>query len=412
MQDIRSRENLYSYFDEYAAARKEELNKRSIKAGAGLIKSYALETNTSPEDGGLEYALETAGWRVHQIDTDLHRLEGLRSEMVAFIDVLTPRHLALYTTSPSTIADATVLSAVRRSVELDHSWFSSPILNFIWRQMTPTDTFRYATLRYESQPWFEMHVDYPHQEVPLEDEDEEYVEVSGEGTSLDEDVDRRQTARVEIRQRVRQLRNILPEEDEFGGLMGNLSRMRVPASNEKGRYDYFHYGKMTNRGQEFRGFRAHLDEIIGRLYGGLTRRIEELASFQVERQAIGDENGRLQVRGALVTYAFHRPLAPEVFSRFIDSTFERGQGPFRLWGSPIRLSGPRVHVYALDLHLWQQLYLDLTPHKFVLILPKGTCGNTVHRLLANIQRYLTPAVDLYVGDVPYHRLVDEALRTG
>jgi hypothetical protein len=34
-------------------------------------------------------------------------------------------------------------------------------------------------------------------------------------------------------------------------------------------------------------------------------------------------------------------------------------------------------------------------------LPEGTCGNTIHRLITNIQRFLDPAVEAWIGDAPY-----------
>ncbi len=413
VESITSRQTLYDYFDDYTHARKGELNKQSLKKGAGLLKAYSLETSVNGQQTDLSHVVQPAGWSLNQIDDGLYRVAGLAPGVDGFLDVLTPRYLALYTTAPSEDSDRAVLRAVRESVELDHGWFSSPLLNTIWRELVPQETHMFATLRYENQPWFEAHVNYPSRDVWPEDHQEEYFE-RDIGDGANEDVDKRQTARLEVRQRVHLLRRILPQEDGpngFGGLMGNLSWMRVPATNEQGRYDYFQHGKVTNRGQEFRGFRAHLYDLLGVIYARLTSRVEDIASYHVERHSVGDGHERMNVHGALITYAFHRPLEVDVFDRFIESTFEKGQGPFRLWGNPIRLPGHKVHVYGLDLHLWQQIYLDLTPHRFLLILPKGTCGNTVHRLLANIQRYLTPRVDVWVGDVPYGQLIQEAVRT-
>jgi hypothetical protein len=42
----------------------------------------------------------------------------------------------------------------------------------------------------------------------------------------------------------------------------------------------------------------------------------------------------------------------------------------------------------------------------VVIVPKGTCGNTIHRLVTNVQQYLDPRVTVYVGDRNYTELID------
>ena len=39
------------------------------------------------------------------------------------------------------------------------------------------------------------------------------------------------------------------------------------------------------------------------------------------------------------------------------------------------------------------------------LLPDGTCGNTIHRLVTNIQRFLDPAVEAWIGDTPYSDLI-------
>ena len=54
----------------------------------------------------------------------------------------------------------------------------------------------------------------------------------------------------------------------------------------------------------------------------------------------------------------------------------------------------KVHIYGTDIHLWQKVLLELSREEFVVILPTGTCGNTIHRLVTNIQRYLDPGVSV------------------
>ncbi|MDA6106709.1 hypothetical protein OSJ96_25370, partial [Escherichia coli] len=82
-------------------------------------------------------------------------------------------------------------------------------------------------------------------------------------------------------------------------------------------------------------------------------------------------------------------------------TFPKGREPFKIYGEIKRVSEERVHIYGVDLHLWQNVVLDLSTEEFILFLPKGTCGNTIHRLVTNIQRFLDPQIDVFIGDYPY-----------
>ena len=83
-----------------------------------------------------------------------------------------------------------------------------------------------------------------------------------------------------------------------------------------------------------------------------------------------------------------------MFYNFIEYTFRTGKEPFRILGKPIWVNDNKVHIYGTDIHLWQKVLLELSREEFVVILPTGTCGNTIHRLVTNIQRYLDPGVSV------------------
>jgi len=118
-----------------------------------------------------------------------------------------------------------------------------------------------------------------------------------------------------------------------------------------------------------------------------------------------------KIVGAPVVIRFQELLRPQVFDFWVQSTFGRQRNRFRLWGHPIRLGPTKVHVYGLDCHLWHPLFLELTARGCTAIIPSGTCGNTVHRLVTNVQRYLDPGAEVYIGDTPYRKMVEESSRT-
>jgi len=403
LANITSREGLYNYFDDYTSRKKDELNRRSLEPGQGLVKAYLVETSASAKSQDVQSIFHKVGWQLTPVDSGLYRIANLPEDMQAALEMITPRYGAIYTTAPSTISDKIVRKAIRDSVQLDNVWLTSAILNSIWQELTNPDATRYATLLYEKEAHFEGY--HPTmQEEPLDEENASDSDIE------DDDLEpyrERPLSRLEVKGRIRELRSRFGEgsRSPLGDLTGNLTRVRMPAANERGRYEFFANGKLTDRGAEFRGFAAQLRSLLTDVYGALTTLIEDTISFSLERQtgAIGRE--RWAIRGAPVTFHFHEPLNEQDFRRFIELTFERGAGPFRLWGNPLWRSGPKVHIYGLDLHLWQQIYLDLSPKRFIAILPEGTCGNTVHRLAANIQRYLDPQVEIYIGDSTYQDLL-------
>jgi len=403
MTTITSRQELYKHFDLYTLQRKEELNQRSLKRGAGLLKTYLLETFADALEDDIAPIFNRVKWGLEPIDQGLFRVHNLPVGMDGYLDVFTPRFLAFHTTSPSEISDSTIKRVVKNTTELDHVWLSSPIMNSIWKDIIPNSQ-KYATLRFENEPLFETLYRNPlFDEAP---DDDLY-----DNEEREDEIPEQQVARLEIKQRINQLRDVLDGENPFKYLTGNLTRIRVPAPNDQGRYEYFHYGKLTNRGDEFRGFASHLRFISNQVYGNLTRSIERIIAVHAEKTTLPNGANKVVMRGAPVTFAFPVPLTNRVFEGFIELTFEKGRGPFRLWGNPLKLSGPKVHVYGIDLHLWQPIYLDLTPKRFIVIIPQGTCGNTIHRLTANIKRFLSPLVNVYIGGIAYEELIRTAMRT-
>ncbi|MFJ2476354.1 hypothetical protein ACIOWI_25815 [Streptomyces sp. NPDC087659] len=84
-----------------------------------------------------------------------------------------------------------------------------------------------------------------------------------------------------------------------------------------------------------------------------------------------------------------RPIAIK-FSRqipdlehFVGSLFA-ARKPFRLWGIP-SIQGDIARVEAVDLHVGHSLRIEIGLEWMRVYLEKGTCGNTVARLVSNLQ---------------------------
>jgi hypothetical protein len=138
------------------------------------------------------------------------------------------------------------------------------------------------------------------------------------------------------------------------------------------------------------------------------KRTEERAWYSLDKEKVSVPGKFQKLIGAPVTIDFGEPLSKETFDYWIKSTFGRINNKFRLWGNPIVLGPTKVHVYGVDKHLWKPIFLELTNKHLIAIVPKGTCGNTIHRLICNIQKYIDPSAKAYIGDKEYKSLVDES----
>lgn len=97
---------------------------------------------------------------------------------------------------------------------------------------------------------------------------------------------------------------------------------------------------------------------------------------------------------------FSEKLELATFDRWIGS-LKRKNNRFRLWGIPIDLGPGKVHIYAVDNRSWQPIDLEITRDHVYALLPEGTCGNTIHRLVANIRRFVDPKLEAFIGSEPY-----------
>ncbi len=107
-----------------------------------------------------------------------------------------------------------------------------------------------------------------------------------------------------------------------------------------------------------------------------------------ESRAIGytsfDENG-VEPGGRMVGEPIVVRFAREIedLSGFVAELLSSRQ-PYRLWGVP-EIVGDYAEVEAVDLHVGSRLRLDIGTDWLRIYLDSGCCGNTVARLVANLQ---------------------------
>ncbi|MCX5351244.1 hypothetical protein OG901_26400 [Streptomyces mirabilis] len=375
-------ERQIDYFDYFSGSEVPDVQQLEDKRlTAGLQKTYLLET----VDGGRSQGPSTAeifarsdiNAQALTGDTAAYALFTSAGERVAVLEEIDSRYLALYTLLPSAQSDKLVRSAVSKNPLLDHLWLSSQSFLALWAQVLhDNNNRRYGKITFEHESIYE---------VP-----------EGNDESLP---DERRTSRFTMVDKLEVISAKMdPLSQEYAPL-ASITQLRIPAQG-RGGHDLYYDGKLTNRSSSFPDHRATLHGVVS-LYRTLTKRVEQQLWVSASGpQGLADGNF-----GSVAEIVFSKPLAEELFKRWVISMFNNRRNRFRITGYPTWLSDTKVHANAIDQHLWQPLVLEMTPERVVAVLPHGTCGNSINRLVSNIQRFVDPKVTAYIGDQEYGSLI-------
>jgi hypothetical protein len=404
IKSITSREKMIRYLDGYSEERMEELDERKIKRP--LVKSYMLEhvgdTGTQKRVTEVLGKLEIV---TEQIDENLYRVLDTKEnkEYMGFLEVLNHRYFVFYSLHLSDKSDRWVKNLVFNSPELDHIWLSGLTFNVLWQRITQlAKPHRYASILFVHESIYQIDSEI------YEDENEEDKEIS---LSLDEgdviEVVERRASKFKLVDKISIVQEKLSKLQDLYSPLYAISQLRFPSPVGRGGHDFYDNGKVTNRSGNFRDHRSHI-LYVQRIYDELMKMTEEKAWYSICRETVTIPGQFQKLIGSPVTIKFEEPLTKETFDYWIKSTFGRIKNRFRLWGNPIVLGPKKIQVYGVDKHLWKPIFLELTDKHLIAIVPKGTCGNTIHRLICNIQRYVDPAAKAYIGDMEYKVMVDQS----
>ncbi len=93
------------------------------------------------------------------------------------------------------------------------------------------------------------------------------------------------------------------------------------------------------------------------------------------------ETGGGTIAGQPIVIQFDRSISD--MDRFLSELFSARE-PFRLWGVPVVVDGT-AEVEAVDLHVGDRLRMDVGRDWLRVYLGRGACGNSVVRLVSNLQ---------------------------
>jgi hypothetical protein len=153
-------------------------------------------------------------------------------------------------------------------------------------------------------------------------------------------------------------------------------------------------GLFAARGDDFAYHAQFVRSAIGR-YLRFVEDVEAMAlGFSplppVDAQDRDGESAGASFAGTPIGIRFSRRIAD--LPGFCEEVFS-SRAPFRLWGQPV-VTDEMAFVDAVDLHIGQRLGVEVGSDWMRVYLNAGTCGNTIARLVSNLQTKFDGALAL------------------
>jgi hypothetical protein len=339
-------------------------------------KSFVLEVHT---DDPHAYLAEIAG-RGNVEDTDDAFLSRVFAPPAGefWVDRLEPRFWVFHTIGPSTAAAAWLKDRVESRRDTDWMWLPSDHLRYI----APDALSRRVRTEFDGE------------RLVSSDDAARDLKVQLSGSHAERLLDRI-AALPEYKSAV-SFNSIEVDIDD-----PDLGRMRESVRR---------WGAFAAHGEHFTHHAQFVQLVISR-YARLIEVIETLAlrfeplaemnvgtldadSISGTAVTIGgpvdDDLGGASFAGMPIGISFSRPI-PDL-PGFCEELFS-SRAPFRLWGQPF-VTEDGASVEAVDLHVGQRLSIELGYDWMRVYLYAGSCGNTVARLISNLQTRFDGALSL------------------
>jgi hypothetical protein len=319
----------------------------------GRIKSRLLEAHP-PElsaDGCLALLAavsERAALKLEAVDDDLWAL--LSREEAFFIDTANPRFWQLHSTARAESVERLIKAQLLPDSRLDSAWMPAHLL----QQFEGTRTWLKSSFASD-------------QFVPSQGEPARRWRMQLEGEAPEEFLE---------------LVRSNPRYASSASLTAVGSTVTDGSRRAQMVADF--QGKVISQGTSF--------ELVAGVLWRTSRRYEEYvlgleAQYRLETEEM-DSIG-LRITGDVAVLELARPI-PDL-DLFLDGLLSCRE-PFRLWGVPRKVGAEQWEANAVDLHVGQTLRLEITPEWIRVLLDEHTCGNTLARLVANLQQHFDARV--------------------
>lgn len=303
-------------------------------------------------------------------DRYLYTIDTLRASFV--VDSLDGRFWSFHSESPASDANAFLRSVVARRRDVDFVWLPSAHLRGVQRDASPVwikTEFRGRSL------------------LPLNAVQELSVKVRGrEAQALLDVISRNDEFPYAVS--VSQL-GVDVTDPDLGSVREAIDRLAI----------------FVAQGDSFALHQSIVQGVVKR-YKGLVEAAEGVSlgfdAFPHENPGHLDETGGV-LTGGPIEFTFSRPLTD--LDRFLDGLLSSRE-PFRLWGIANDVSDDYSDIEAVDLHVGQRIRLEVSKTMIRIHLRRGGCGNTVARLVSNLQHHVDggltatdPAIDEHLRSV-------------
>lgn len=331
---------------------RRQLADQFATSGLSPWKTFVVEAHADGHAAGEYLADVFGGARVDATDdVHLHSV-NLDDELRFIVDDLEGRFWSFHSTAPTERAFREIRRRITARRDLDFVWLPSHHL----RQVLPGVHPSY--LRTDFKGW---------DVLPADEVRDLAITVRGR------DADR--------------LLKVIQHEKGHEHAI-SIDRLTVPALDP----DLGQVEEAVNRYAHFiakgDSFPLH-QQVVAGVVGRYRRLVEAAEAQAIGFRSLGDDGGG-RMSGSPIEVRFSRPL-PNV-AAFLDELFS-SRGPFRLWG--LHRATNRVgECNGVDLHVGECIRIEVQPEFLRIHLYQGGCGNTVARLVANLQHHVDGALQL------------------
>lgn len=315
----------------------------------GRVKSRLIEAHP-PEDSsdGTGYMLgrfaEDAGLNVEQLGDDLWAV--VAPDDLYFVDALNSRFWLLHSTAPKASMQKLLSRHFLPNPGIDCAWLGSEQLRNVGGDHRWVKTSFSSTL----------------------------LQPGEEGT----DVPKRLKAQVEI-ESADEFLKFLSESDTYraGAVLTAIGTVLRGDDLGTATVVADYQGTFLSSGTSFHLVAGMLWRTLDS-YEQYVRDFEN--AFRLGTCAVEDQGMEIHGDVALVEL----PRQVEDLDALVENLFTCKE-PFRLWAAPRKVSEFQWEANAVDLHVGHPLRLEISPEWVRVMLGPDTCGNTLARLVANLQ---------------------------
>jgi hypothetical protein len=343
-----------------------------IPHGRNLLKTYLIEAN-APDVGDKRDAvqrffsdgpLSRSVTLTQTDDSTIHLLRFERQGVEFFLDTIDPRFWVLHTVAQAHGADTAVRALVHKTGLLDAAWFPA---RHLAEWATELGSARLLTAKF-SVPTGLYQDDLPEDEF------------------LDESLFLRIGATGNAFERWNKFRETEVLKPTLALWSARVAR-RQPNRDDVVVEDVTAVGKLTCRGTSFRLHQEFLH--------GLRSKYSELIVGWEAKYRTGwqQQSGSVIPTGNAAEIVLPESLSSVELEHLLSSMFNCGD-PYRLYGVPVQQGTQRYVAKGVDLHTGDKIDFEITPEMIRVYLYPTTCGNSLARLVTNLQHFQDARIDL------------------